>query len=241
MQKIIPVLFASVLALPVWAQTVDLPAVKAGDRWSYRITEEKGPSGWVQTHNEVIVQRATSSSIYFTAGQVDSKMPAREVFMGTDWSRVRAVNGKEMVVNQPLAFPLLVGKTWTINYTEQHPNKNKRYEQQEMKYTVLGYEQIEVPAGKFKALKIESEGRWTAEIEPNQTVVQTAQVNRDGTTMATQANKTQASLYTGRTYAVFWYVPEVKRWVKSIEESYDSGGVRSSRTTVELEAVKFGE
>jgi len=161
--------------------------------------------------------------------------------MGADWSRVRAVNGKEIVVNRPLSFPLSVGKTWSINYTEMHPDSRKRFEQREIKYTVLGYETIELPAGKFKALKIEGEGHWTAELEPNQTVVQTANVTQDGTTMVTQANKTQGELFTGRTYLALWYVPEVKRFVKSIEESYNNHGVRNSRETVELEAYKFSD
>lgn len=111
MKKIILALFATITSFPSLAQSVDQPIVRAGDRWSYRVTNEQGTNGWSQTHNEVIVLRATSSSIYFTAGQIGSKIPANEVFMGADWSRVRAVNGKETVVNQPLAFPLSVGKT----------------------------------------------------------------------------------------------------------------------------------
>jgi hypothetical protein len=241
MKKIILFLSATIIYFPSLAQSVGQPTVREGDRWSYRVTEEQGTNNWSQTHNEVIVLRATSSSIYFTAGQIGSKIPANEVFMGADWSRVRAVNGKETVVNQPLSFPLSVGKTWSINYTEQHPDKNKRSEQREIKYTVLGYDAIDLPAGKFKALKIEGEGHWTAELEPNQTVVQMAQVSQDVTTMVTQANKTQAALFTGRTYLVLWYAPEIKRFIKSIEESYDNHGVRNSRETVELEAYKFSE
>lgn len=241
MKKIILSLFATVISVHSLAQSIGQPAVKAGDRWTYRVTEEQGTNGWSQTHNEVIVSRVTSSSIYFTAGQVGAKNPGDEYFMGADWSRIRGVNGKEIVVNQPLAFPLSVGKTWSINYTEQHPDKYKRSEQREMKYTVLGYETIDLPAGKFKALKIEGEGHWTAELEPNQTVVQTSQVNQDGATMVTQANKTPAALFTGRTYLVLWYVPEVKRLIKSIEESYNNHGVRNSRETVELEAYKLSE
>lgn len=241
MKKTTFFLLASIISLPSLAQSIEQPTVKAGDRWTYQVTKEQGANGWSQTHNEVIVLRSTSSSIYFTAGQVGSKIPANEVFMGADWSRVRAVNGKEIVVNRPLSFPLSVGKTWSINYTEMHPDSRKRFEQREIKYTVLGYETIELPAGKFKALKIEGEGHWTAELEPNQTVVQTANVTQDGTTMVTQANKTQGELFTGRTYLALWYVPEVKRFVKSIEESYNNHGVRNSRETVELEAYKFSD
>jgi hypothetical protein len=36
-------------------------------------------------------------------------------------------------------------------------------------------------------------------------------------------------------------VPEVKRWVKSVEEYYGSGGVRNERYTGELESFKLAE
>jgi len=232
---------AAIVSFPAFAQNIAQPSVKEGDRWNYQVTQEHGANNWSQTHNEVIVLRATPSTIYFTAGQIGSKIPANEVFMGADWSRIRAVNGKEMVVNRPLAFPLSVGKTWSVNYTKQHPEKHKRWEQREIKYTVLGYETLQLPAGTFKALKIEGEGRWTVELEPSQTVVQTAQVNDSGTTMVTQANKTKGELYTGRTYLALWYVPEVKRFIKSVEESYDNHGIRNSRETVELESYKLSE
>jgi hypothetical protein len=45
----------------------------------------------------------------------------------------------------------------------------------------------------------------------------------------------------GRTYKAFWYVPEVRRWVKSVEQYYGSGGVRNERYTGELESVKPAE
>jgi hypothetical protein len=46
---------------------------------------------------------------------------------------------------------------------------------------------------------------------------------------------------TGRLYKAFWYAPEVKRWVKSVEEYYSNGGVRNERYTQELESFKAGD
>jgi len=43
---------------------------------------------------------------------------------------------------------------------------------------------------------------------------------------------------TGRLYKAFWYVPEVKRWVRSIEEDCSSTGVRNARYTMELETFQ---
>ena len=36
-------------------------------------------------------------------------------------------------------------------------------------------------------------------------------------------------------------MPTVKRWVKSVEEYYSAGGVRSERHTDEMEAYKVAE
>lgn len=223
----------------VQAQSLDLPAVKAGDTWTYIDTTEKGPSGWAQTHDQITVSRVTTASIYYTSKQSGSTLTPRERFCAADWSRVRDVNGKETTVNRPLAFPLEVGKTWEVRYSEQHPNKVHKLEQWNSKFTVVGYETIEVPAGKFKALKVEAEGQWSAEMEPANTVVQGAKATQETTTMVTQVSRSGTSLATGRIYEAFWYVPEIKRWVKSVEEYYGSGGERNERYSSELESFKL--
>jgi hypothetical protein len=96
----------------------------------------------------------------------------------------------------------------------------------------------QVPAGTFHALKIEAEGTWSAEIAPSESVVQGAQSNAGGTTLSTQTRKITPHEASGRLYRAYWYVPDVKRWVKAVEENYSSGGVRNERFTDELESFK---
>jgi hypothetical protein len=74
-----------------------------------------------------------------------------------------------------------------------------------------------------------------------QTVVQGAQSTAGGTSMVTQTQRTRSEPVTGRTYKAFWYSPEVRRWVKSVEEYYSAGGVRNERYTQELESYKVNE
>jgi hypothetical protein len=178
----------------------------------------------------------TGSAIFVTSKTVGSTQPPRDSFLGLDWSRVRDVNGKETVVNRPLAFPLSERKTWEVAYSEDNPNKKHKSEKFDSHYTVLGYEEIDVPAGKFRALKIEAEGQWLAEIAPGQSVVQAAQTGQGGASAATQVENTAEHQASGRLYKAFWYAPEIKRWVKSVEEFYSSSGVRSERHTQELES-----
>ena len=220
------------------AQTLERPDVRAGDTWIYRTTEEKGAAGWSQTHDELAVTRVTASAIYFTVKPNGSTQAPKELFMGRDWSRIRDVNGTETMVGQPMQFPLSPGKSWTVKFTEDNPNKNFRTETWENKYNVVGYEDIEVPGGKYRAVKIEAEGRWSGVLAPAETVVQGAEAHETGTTMSTQVQKRTAREVSGRLYKAFWYAPEVKRWVKSVEEDYSNGGVRNVRRTTELEAYK---
>lgn len=227
-----------ILCVSASAQTLERPNVRQGDTWVYRNTSEKAPSGWTQARNEITVTRVTGSSIYFTVRQSGSTQAGREFYTQSDWARVRDVNGKETVVNRPLQFPLSVGKTWTVSYLEQNPNKHHRMEKLETKFTVVGYEDVTVPAGTFHALKIEGEGTWSAQLAPEETVTQGAQVTESGTTMSTQVQKTAPRETSGRLYKAYWYVPDVKRWVKAVDENYSSGGARNERFTDELESFK---
>jgi hypothetical protein len=229
--------FAAQATVPPTAQ----PATQSGDAWTYRSTKEIGANGWTQTRDEITVARVTSTSIYYTTHEAGSSQPARDVVGGADWSRVRNVNGKETVVNQPMSFPLTAGKSWTIEYHEDHPNKAHRFEESKSTYTVVGMEKVTVPAGTFDAIKVEAEGHWLAELEPGSTVVQGAQTTAGATSMQTEARKVVAEPVEGRTYKALWYVPAQRRWVKSVEEFYGGNGVRTERYTTELESSKLAE
>jgi hypothetical protein len=241
MKKLVLGLVAATLSYSALAQNIESQTVKAGDSWTYRITTEKAPNGWRQQRNDLNVTRVTGTSIYYTLKESGSTQTPTELFSSNDWGLFKNLNGKETLTQRPLEFPLSTGKTWKVEYTEQHPNKRHKFEKWEVTYKVIGYETVEVPAGKFKAMKIEAEGNWSAELEPMQTVVQTAQSERNETAASTKVDKVTSTQTTGRIYKAFWYVPEVKRWVKSVEEYYSSGGVRDSSYASELESFKLAE
>nr|WKF56785.1 hypothetical protein HUO10_001250 [Paraburkholderia busanensis] len=231
-------LLTLVLPLGASAQSAPAPSFRSGDTWTYVTTFEKAPSVWRQTHDEVTVLRATQSHIYYSTKPSGSTQTPNETIAGADWSRERNVNGEDVVVNRPFMFPLSQGKTWNVSFTEQHPNKAFASEKWNSQYRVIGTESVDVPAGKFQAIKVEEEGDWVAQLEPTQTVTQAMQMQQGDTAMVTHAQKTGPVQVTGRTYKAFWYVPEIGRWVKSIEEYYGSNGQRNERYTAELESFK---
>ncbi|MBD8899589.1 hypothetical protein [Rhodanobacter sp. DHG33] len=226
----------------IYAQTVEAPQLKSGDTWVYSRTVQKGTRGW---DNKVMVstlEQVEGDRVLVSTTQQGSTQPPSEHSFGLDWSRSRDVDGKQTVVNQPLNFPLKVGKKWEIDYAETNPPSNKAHSSETVHetYTVTGWEDVQVPAGTFKALKIEAEGQWTA-VMARAVVGGTRTVaTAEGVAAVSQANRIDPRAISGRLYKAFWYVPTDKRFVKSVEEYYNSNDVLSERDAEELVSFKPG-
>lgn len=228
-------LFSSAAA----AQDLALPDIKPGDAWVYRTTSQLRGKPAEQAEEEATVSEVTDAGIHCLVKKSGSTQPPHDVYAARDWSRVRKVNGTDTVVNRPFSFPLSIGKTWNVEYTEDHPNKNHRTEQFSSKYAVIGFEPVQVPAGTFNALKIEVKGQWTAELESEQTIVHRTMVIRHGSPDITTLAESVPRTATGGIRKVIWYAPEVRRWVKSVEEYYASNGLLNERHVTELMSYKM--
>ena len=236
MNKLVILACSLLVSLPALADAINQPDVKAGDKWTYRITREKGDNGWSQTREDIWVNRVSSTAIYVSSKASGSTLTPKDSFATRDWGVIRQLGGAEVVTVRPLSFPLTVGRSWDVKFTDPHP-ANHLSEQWSMKYKVVGYEQIEVPAGKFNAMKVEAEGAWSGEGKPSVSISQTIIKDASGTASAANSvkNTPAGQMYSGRVYKAFWYVPETKRWVKSVEEYYSNTGERNARYTSELE------
>ena len=221
-----------------FAGNIDAPVFKAGDLWHYKTTDFKAPNKWSQLHVQQIVTRVTSSSIYLSGKPVESPLPAREFIIRNDLGRTAMFNGSEVIVSKPASFPLSDGKTWDINWSENNPNANFKMISNSVQYKVLGMETVTVLAGTFQAMKIEAEGQWRNESLPSITTTNIVKSNSSGTSVASNITSNEEKLNSGRIYRAYWYVPEVKRMVKVIEETYNSSGERMDQLKLELELYK---
>ncbi|UPG89566.1 hypothetical protein L2Y96_19550 [Luteibacter aegosomaticola] len=204
---------------------VDTPRLQAGDAWTFRATLEKG-SKVEHSEFDSKVARIVKTSMYVENSHTGSSAPPVEELVSTDWSHSHEVSGKPVLADKPFAFPLAEGKAWDVSYTAAHPNPMYATETWTAHYTVVGWEDIEVPAGKFHALKVEAEGTWsgmtTGKADPSRPVT------------GPVAPPHEAS---GRTYRALWYVPSAKRAVKEVFEEFTSKGVMGVRRTTEMEAA----
>jgi len=222
-----------------YAESVDAPSLKAGDSWVYAETVETGPQGFSSKNTLMTVERVDSHNVLISAKQDGSNQPPVESMVGLDWSRSRDINGKQQVINRPLDFPLSEGKTWTVEYTERNPNRLHSSETFHSDYVVTGWEDVQVPAGKFRALKIESEGQWSAMLAPVAVGGAQAVATPGQVTTVSNAQRVAPRPVSGRLYKAFWYVPAEKRFVKSVEEYYDNKGVRFQRFSAQLKSSKM--
>ena len=224
----------------VHAQEVPLPQLLEGDKWVYNVKIEQPPQGSTSRKWESSVVRASSSSVVIARKPADSNLPAQESAMAPDWSRSASVNGKSTTTVKNFDFPLQVGKKWEVAFTEEKPNDKLKLVKRTFLYKVIGWEEVKVTAGTFKALKIEADGEWYNEFLPTNIVAGSRiEAGASGSSVTVQSrNPTTPGPATGKYYKAIWYAPEVKREVKSVEETFSSGGSLSNRTTAELDSYQ---
>lgn len=212
---------------------VAAPPLEPGDSWTYEDGQEV--RGTIRTSHDVItLVRADRTMIIVNVKAAGATGPGREQIIGPEWSRVRSVNGQQTTVNRPLAYPLTQGKTWAVDYSEATPaDRTHLRETWHTTYKVGSWEDVSVPAGTFRALRIEADGTWTADLPANVAVTRGRAPNGSNVAMATAQGARTAS---GRVLKTFWYVPAVRRWVKSEEDVFDSNGTRTGHATSTLEA-----
>jgi hypothetical protein len=169
------------------ADSVERPAVKEGDKWTYSVQLEETKNNMLvsSTHKyDLSVTRVTSRSLIVASKATDSNLPPNEQMVNLDWSVPRNVAGKDLIAAQPYTFPLAVGKKWDHEFTEPNPTTAITLRKNTWHYAVLGWEEVTVPAGKYKALKVEAEGNWYRENAPVGASARGAIVNLPGTTTA---------------------------------------------------------
>jgi len=100
-------------------------------------------------------------------------------------------------------FPLTPGKQWTYEYeTKRAAGGTVRFE---MSARVAGWEDIAVPAGTFRAMRIEHDGYWSRE--------------------ADFATEGRSGSVRGRYQVTYWYAPAAKAIVKStLRDHKPTGG-----------------
>ena len=199
--------FAAIAAIVVHSafaadetELVPKPEVKVGDSWTYR-----DMNYWNNTQTRVLRMTVTlvKSDVVLVGFKYNNDTSERDSQWTSEWNAVSAPAGQIYSPHWGLfKFPLAVGAKYetVFDLTARSGGYLGQWKH-EQTVTVVGWEDIEVPAGKFRALKVVSNGVYAR----------------------------QDYSYTGRVKRTAWYVPHVKRWVKYTYEDTDGSGRAAAR------------
>ena len=215
MMRVATFLFLSAIAFSnAFAQSpapVEAPEFVIGDRWVFRQVDLHNDEEQNKWENKVTglqddsVQFAGVTLAHKDASKVGRSFKATASRSTLTFPDSRIVEGKEVKFD----FPLEVGKTWKYDYKIRRDDGNG-FITLSAEAKVDGWEDVEVPAGKFKALKVTH-------------FIIYLNVNSSGRRTNRQLLKT------------YWYSPQVKREVKYEYVDRSNVGDRTRTELVEYE------
>jgi len=217
--------------------TIQQPALKAGDSWVFEEADETGQSGFSKNLIDITVERADGDTILVGVKRDGAPTGYVDSVMGADWSRRLFLNGKETITNRPFVFPMSIGQSWNADWDDvRHGNVLSGHAHRTC--TAVGWEDVTVPAGAFHAVKVVCKGvdEMTVEVA-GQTVAGTV-AGSAGVTSVAHAQRGGQAKVTHVTYAESYYVPELRNYVKAVDEKYNATNVRLARTTSVLVSLK---
>ena len=191
---LVPLLCAAQGQLPV-----ERPHVKVGDRWTYQ--RMNYDAGKPTSTYEMQVVFADRGMIQVVSTQKLKEEEVDTTYTG-DWNAVSTAARVFYPHTGWFKFPLQVGDSYKAAYETVIPKQSIKA-RNERQVTVVGWEDVVVPAGKFRALKIVSDGRFQR-VEP--------------------------SSVSGSSRNVIWYVPAIKRWAKITLENRPDGAAGMSKS-----------
>lgn len=159
------------------------PEIRVGDSWTYRSTNVLAPG----THeHETRVSFADDKVILAVSTR---KSDGKE--FDSSWTAAwNALTSHSGLMFRPhtgtFRFPLRIGEKHEVKYELLRPRVNTVVSLSTGTAKVVGWDTVDVPAGKFRAIKVELD-----------TVIQPSDGSR--------AYQRQTTV---------WYVPNVRRWVK---------------------------
>ena len=174
-------------------ETVAVPNVRVGDKWVVRARHVAAhlneTTNWEVRREVTKVARNVATLKY-------EMLPPTSPATGLnhyDLASQVMLQGLRGGTAEPARFPMAPGNEWKYEYEGRLGLFSARYD---MSATVVGWEDVTVPAGTFRALRIAHTGSWSRE----------ADFSREGRT----------GTWTGSVKVTYWYAPAAKTMVKTL-------------------------
>jgi hypothetical protein len=234
------------LALATSAKSQDqeiapAPTMRVGDSWVFESTTQKGASEFHQLILDVAVDRVDETTMLVGVKTDGAPTGYVDHLAGLDWSKRQLAGGEEEITARPFSFPMKPGDTWSIDYVDSLRRGAQISDHVRARYKVMGWQDITVPAGTFRALKVVSDGVSEGAFEVAAAAVAGVTASGQGATSLTQTRRGGSQLITRATHAELYYVPKLKNYVKVLQEQYNNDNVRLLSETQVLMSYKLAD
>ncbi len=152
LQAVVLFLVASA-ALAADEQSVKAPFVEVGDCWSYRAEklENRGPIG---DYEECITHIDWQKRVIIAVAKLKDSGREIDTSYSTEWFSRTSIEGTITTLRKaekPSTFPLRVGETYKTEIEFRRALLGPNAGETLWEFKVIGWEDIIVPAGKFRA------------------------------------------------------------------------------------------
>lgn len=192
--------------------SVAKPEVKPADRWTYRQVRTSSRRADAPRASEPVVYELNVTFVGPKAIEAVSTLPDGKEIDTTwtpEWNVVTdGRTGSFFPDTGLLRFPLSPGLRYSSHFEVVRPRRDSFDAKDSLNVLVVGWEEVSVPAGTFRALKVEATG--------------------------TYQRLDKSTNNTGGLHYVVWYVPQLKRWAKLVFETTARRGGPGYRQIEEL-------
>ena len=197
------------VSLPCGAQTENVakPDVKVGDSWTYnRTTNSPVGGGFRQSRVVQVNDKAIQVVVTDATGKESDETYTSE------WNPVGGAFGVFYPYVGLFQFPIRIGSSYQFQFELVPALATNVRTPYAHTAKVVGWEEVQVPAGKFRAVKIETRGTW-----------RNLERHTEGTARF-----------------VVWYVPQVRRLAKlTYEETVRTGSELKPVLRIADELIAF--
>lgn len=139
------------------AQESSRPIWSEGDTWTYRHVERmSGNAETVRTYR-VVEKRPDRYRVAYTRS--DRADPIENLY-SIDINRLVEDAGKSLIERKTYQWPLIAGRTWSFEYTENSERFAERVYTFHLRARAETREEVVVPAGKFETIRVRVEGEY---------------------------------------------------------------------------------
>lgn len=170
---------------------VRLPYVEVGDCWTYRAKDSLDQPNW-SSSKSCVTYVDKSKNLIFTVLKTQ-KGRERDRTFTSEWNPISTARSVFLKAPRYLQFPLHVGDAYSCDDEYRQKRNEQGWARVQYDIKVVGWDDVTVPAGSFRALRIEATGTGR------------------------RLDRTNAKPF--RHQLTIWYVPAVNREVKRIFSS----------------------